>query len=316
MFRNVRIMVLMLYKYLESNCISIPEISLDSQYPIDMFGGDFVGQCSPLFRWVGGKTQLLPAVRFYAPKKFDTYFEPFLGGGALLFNLMPERAVVNDVNSVLINLYRDVRDNYERLVTLLRVLSNVPDTEQTFYDIRRMFNAYLKGTPCVEMSALFFYLNSKCFNGVYRVNSNGEFNVSYAKESRRPCVYVPETLQYAHDYFSSNQVEFLCGDFLKCTEKAKEGDFVYFDPPYVPVSENKNFDRYSSDGFGVQDQERLATEFKRLDSIGVKCLLSNSETPLVHELYKDYIIKSLSVNYYVQPISDNIHRSECLIKNF
>ena len=167
---------------------------------LDMFGGEFVGQTSPVFRWVGGKSQLLPAIRFYSPKSFNSYFEPFVGGGALLFSLMPKCPFINDVNPVIINLYKDIKDNYIDLIQVLQSLSKLPDTETVYLTIRDIYNTNVKqGVLTPEVSGMFLYLNAKAFNGLYRVNQAGEFNVGYAKESVRPYVYQPEALRFAHD---------------------------------------------------------------------------------------------------------------------
>ena len=292
-------------------------VSLENTMSLDMFAGEFVGQCSPLFRWAGGKSQLLSAIRFYAPKKFNTYFEPFVGGGALLFALMPDKAVINDLNKSIINLYKDVRDNYKDLVSMLEAVSKLPDTETVYLTVRDMYNDYVrKENYSVELSALFMYLNAKAFNSLYRVNGKGEFNVSYRKEVKVQPVYTPETLKYAHEYFLNNEVDILSGDFIKATERASKGDFVYFDPPYAPVSESKNFTGYTQDGFSVEDQERLAEEFRRLTHLGVQCIESNSDCELIRDLYKGCTIKTLNVNYYPQPTSDDIKRQEVLILNF
>ena len=310
--------MLMLTDFLESQCLKVcPRSVVQSDLELDMFGGEFIGQCSPLFRWAGGKTQLLSAIQFYAPKTYKAYYEPFIGGAALLFALMPNKCVINDVNPVISTFYRVVRDNYCDLVCLLDTLEKLPDTEEIFLNLRGIFNDYvLHDNFGIETSALFLYLNAKCFNGLYRVNSKGEFNVGWAKESVKTALYSKQALKCAHDFFNHSNIAIMNGDFMECTEICSENDFVYFDPPYVPVDSVKNFTSYDKSGFTLEDQERLAKEFKRLTGLGVKCMLSNSESDLVLDLYSEYKIRKLGVNYYIQPNSKEIKRNELLITNY
>ena len=309
---------MLLDEFLKSFKIEVEDVSISNlSVELDMFDGEFVGQCSPLFRWAGGKSQLLSPLKFYAPKSFDTYYEPFIGAGALLFALMPKKAVINDLNPVLTNLYLNVKNNYPELIQTLNQLSKLPDTESVYLTIRDMFNANLKaGNFTPDMSALFLYLNAKGFNGLYRVNSKGEFNVGYAKDLVKPCIYSPEVFKYVHNYFVNNQVDILQGDFLNCTKTASKGDFVYFDPPYIPVSQTKNFTSNTSTKFDESLQYKLADEFKRLSDLGVKCMLSNSDTPLLRELYKSYTIRELNVTYMINPNSNDLKRTECLVLNY
>jgi len=284
---------------------------------LDMFGGEFVGQTSPVFRWVGGKTQLLSALRFYSPKSFGAYYEPFVGGGALLFSLMPKCPTINDVNPVIINLYRDIKDNYNDLIWVLQALTKLPDTETVYLAIRDIYNSHIRNNELtVDVSGMFFYLNAKCFNGLYRVNSKGEFNVGYAKDSVRPYIYQVDTLKFVHDYFNSTDITIFCGDYRKCLETVQPGDFVYLDPPYAVISDTKGFTAYAQDGFDEKAQIELAEEFRRLSDLGVYVMQSNSDADLIRDLYSDYKIKELNVNYYIQPHSSDIRRSELLIMNY
>ena len=314
MFQELRGWIILLKKFLDDLGIELSSVE-NAPVELDMFEGEFVGQCVPLFRWVGGKTQLLSAIRFYAPRSYNTYFEPFVGAGALLFDLMPKKAVINDINEQIIGLYKDVKDNFEELKIRLLALSKVPSTEEVFLKARQVYNSYIRqGIRSVDVSALFMYISANCFNGLYRVNRQGEFNVGFSHDSTRP--WHDDNFKYAYDYFNSSDITILSGDFMECTKDAKEGDFVYFDPPYIALSDTKNFDRYSPGKFKFDDQVRLAGEFRRLTELGVKCMLSNSDSEVLRDLYEGFMIRDLNVNYYIQPTSTDIKRSECLVLNF
>lgn len=233
---------------------------------------------------MGGKRQLLKEILPLLPQEIDTYYEPFVGGGAVFFALASEgrfkRAVLNDYNPELINCYRVVRDNFTKLTTDLNLLRANPlwNTAEFYYGMRA-------GKPECEIAraARFIYLNRLGFNGLYRVNKKGDFNVPFGKY-KNPRLYDPQGLAEASAALQG--VEMLSGDFEAATARAKPGDAVYFDPPYVPVSKTSNFTSYSG-AFGEEEQIRLARHFRDLQTAGVCVTLSNSDTPLVRELYHD-----------------------------
>jgi DNA adenine methylase len=239
--------------------------------------------CSPFVKWVGGKRKLLKELESRIPK-FERYFEPFIGGGALLFHLQPEKAYISDINSELINLYKTIRDDVENLISDLEKHIH---SEEYFYEIRNLDRKddFEKASNIFRASR-FLYLNKSAFNGLYRVNRKGEFNVPFGRY-KNPIYAIPENLRECSKFLK--KVEIRNGDFEKFSPK--EGDFFYLDPPYFPVSETSNFTSYSKDGFSFQEQKRLLDFAKRIDENGGKFLLSNSYSDEVLEFYKDFEIE-------------------------
>lgn len=273
----------------------------------------------PVVKWIGGKRQLLPEIMENMPDSFDngtaTYFEPFLGGGAVLFGLSPRKAVVNDSNEELINVYRVVRGNVEGLIALLKSYPN----ELEFYNAIRALDRDeddFKDLPAVERAARFIYLNKTCFNGLYRVNKKGQFNASFGKY-KDPKICDEDTLRNVSSYLRKSEVELLTGDFEASVESAKQGDFVYFDPPYVPLTVTSSFTRYTSDGFDMDDQMRLRNLVDRLTGKGVFVMLSNSCSPVVEELYADYHVRVVQANRRVNTVGSGRGKiEEVIVTNY
>lgn len=269
---------------------------------------------SPVVKWVGGKRQLLPEIRKYIPEKFTTYYEPFLGGGAVLFDIQPKRAVVNDINSELINLYEVIRDNVELLIEDLGKHKN--DSEY-YYRIRekdRQPEVYNKMTK-IERASRIHYLNKTCYNGLYRVNKAGQFNVPFGKY-KNPNITNEVTLRAVSQYFNNAQIVFRCTDFEEAVKGIKKGDFVYFDPPYDPVSDSSNFTGYAMGGFDKNEQIRLKKLCDKLNDKGIKFLLSNSDTDFIIDLYSEYKIEIIKAN---RTVNSNAKKrgeiNEILVKN-
>ena len=242
----------------------------------------------PFVKWAGGKRQIIDKLKKYVPDEFDTYYEPFIGGGALLFELSPKKAVINDSNEELMNVYECLCDE-EKFKKMCSVLNHyeTEHSEAFYYDIRnkdRNKNSYNR-LSCYTKAARTIYLNKACFNGLYRVNSKNEFNVPFGKKLKVN-TYDGGNLITVSNYLTMNDIEILCVDFENAVKSAKKGDFVYFDPPYD--SDTSTFNNYTEDGFGKEEQRRLAKVFKELDAKGVYVMLSNHNTSLVNELYKDY----------------------------
>lgn len=237
---------------------------------------DLCAPCRPFLKWVGGKRQLVPHLVAGAPRSFRRYFEPFVGGGALFFHLQPRDAVLADANERLIRTYRAVRDDVEGVIELLR---GYPYDSDFYYDIRELA---VDARSDVEVAAWFVYLNRAGFNGLYRVNRDNQFNVSFGR-------YVNPTICDAENLRACSKalhgVELVVGDFGEVVGKARRGDFAYFDPPYVPLSVTSCFTSYAADGFGSDDQRRLRVVASKLKTRGVHILLSNSSAPFVRELY-------------------------------
>ena len=240
----------------------------------------------PYLKWAGGKRQLLPEIRKYIPASFDLYVEPFVGAGAVLFDLQPGRAVINDANRQLIMTYEVIRDDVETLIAALKEHA-AKNTKEYYYTVREQDrdSAVFGRLSKTEKAARLIYLNKTCFNGLYRVNSQGLFNVPYGRY-KNPAICEEETLRGIHEYFRNNEVVILNGDFAQAARMATPDSFVYFDPPYHSA-DNSNFTGYQADGFPEAEQLRLRDVMKELTDQGVKCLLSNSDTEFIRKIYKD-----------------------------
>lgn len=244
----------------------------------------------PFVKWAGGKRQVINELLKYVPDEFDTYYEPFVGGGALLFELSPKKAVINDSNEELMNVY-NVLCNEEKFKKMCNLLNSyeTKHSEEFYYNIRnkdRSKTAFNRLSDYTR-AARTIYLNKACFNGLYRVNSKNEFNVPFGKKTHVN-TYEGSNLITVSNYLTMNDVKILSVDFEEAVKDAKKGDFVYFDPPYD--SDTKSFTSYTETGFDKSEQTRLARVFKELDKKGVYVMLSNHSTVLVNELYKDYHI--------------------------
>jgi len=273
----------------------------------------------PFVKWAGGKRQLIPQIEKHLPEKFGSYFEPFLGGGALLFHLLSEnknlKGYVSDLNSDLILSYVTIRDN---LSSLLKSLQKHSDNY--FFDSKSYYYSVRESNPKsqIEKVSRLLFMNRTCFNGLYRVNSKGKFNVPLGRYSN-PNIVQEENLRSVNQFLNHNKIIIKCQDFSSTVEKAKKGDFVYFDPPYQPVSKTANFTSYTNGNFGLNDLKRLAKVSNELAKKGVNVLLSNSSTKQVRELFssKAWEIFEIQANRAIN--SDSKKRtghSEFLIKNY
>lgn len=273
---------------------------------------------NPIVKWAGGKRQLIRAIIQEVPSNFNTYFEPFFGGGALLFNLMPNNAHVNDINNDLMSLYKIFKSNSD-LKLLIRQLKihERKHSKEYYYQIRELDrkNSF-KSLSHIKKAARLLYLNKTCFNGLYRVNSEGFFNVPFNGKDK-VTLYNKANFDELHRYFSSNKINISIGDFSSVLASAKRGDFVYFDPPYDNVSDKNSFTAYSKENFNQKDQVRLFDVCTELDKRGVKWLFSNHNTPLIKDLFKNYKIIIIKANRNIN--SDSSKRrnfEELLIKNY
>ncbi len=246
---------------------------------------------SPVVKWAGGKRQILAKLKENLPEQFNNYFEPFVGGGALLFDLAPENATINDVNQELLAIYKCLQDD-KSFKSMLEELNKheANHSEEYYYKIREMDrDKRFELSPEWIRAARAIYLNKACFNGLYRVNSKGYFNVPSAKKDKVN-TYDKANMEEIHEYFKNENVKILTGDFVEATRDAKEGDLVYFDPPYDTWEDKESFTAYSKFDFNKEDQKRLAECFKDLTRRGVKCMLSNHNTAFINELYKGFNI--------------------------
>ena len=267
----------------------------------------------PIVKWAGGKTQLLDRLKDRMPKKYGSYYEPFIGGGALLLDVQPKKAHINDINSELINTYSQIRDDAPSVKTLLKHLDDNHDGEEYYYKKRDEFNTKIQKKEYDSyMAALFIYLNKHCFNGLYRVNSKGLFNVPYNNKDKGRS-FDEQNIDSLADYLKN--VKMMNGDFESCAKKAKKGDFVFFDSPYAPLNPT-SFESYTKEGFSKEDHERLANLFKELDKKGVYCMLTNHNTELINDLYKDYNIEVVPVHRSINSKGNSRKGEEVIITNY
>lgn len=271
----------------------------------------------PFVKWAGGKRQIIDKLKKYIPHEFGTYYEPFIGGGALLFELAPKSAVINDSNSELMNVYKVLCDE-EKFKKMCKVLNNYETnhSEEFFYEIRnkdRSKSSFNKLSDYTR-AARTIYLNKACFNGLYRVNSKNEFNVPFGKKEKVN-TYEGNNLITISMYLTLNNITIMNTDFEEAVKTAKKGDFVYFDPPYD--SDTNIFNSYTEDGFGKNEQTRLARVFKELDEKGVYVMLSNYNTILINELYKDYNINIIEAKRNISAKSSKRGKvEEVIITNY
>ena len=272
----------------------------------------------PFVKWAGGKRQLIPVLNKEFPQKFGTYFEPFLGGGAVLFHLLSQnpnqKCSVSDLNSDLVLTYITIRDRVEELISSLKKHSKKysDDKNSYYYQIREK-----EPKEQIEKSSRLIFLNRTCFNGLYRVNSKGKFNVPLGRYSN-PNIVNEENLRAVSGILQSQKITITCRDFSSILEDAKKDDFIYFDPPYQPVSQTANFTSYTNRDFNFEDLKRLADLCNDLDSKGCKVILSNSNTSEVKDMFdRNWKIKKIQVNRAIN--SDSKKRtghSELVIKNY
>ena len=274
----------------------------------------------PIIKWVGGKGQLTQKIKDRLPAglyqyTYWTYYEPFLGGAAVLFDLAPADAVVSDINPELINMYCQVRDNVENVINYLRALDTAEDRATTpkefYYRIRENFNKD-RGKNDVAQAARFIYLNKHCFNGLYRVNKKGEFNVPFNGKLSGWSADRSHLLEASTKLWSA---EIRCGDYVGAVRDAGKDDFIFLDPPYDVITDT-SFTDYTKDGFGSEEQRKVADLFKDLTDRGCKCMLTNHDTPLIRELYKDFKIEVVDVRRSINRNGSDRTGTEVIITNY
>lgn len=269
---------------------------------------------APFLKWVGGKRQLMPAIKDLIPKNFTNYYEPFIGGGAVLFDLQPKSAVINDFNEELINVYQTIKENPEELISDLKTHKNESDY---FYVLRALDREdNFENLSNIKKASRVIYLNKTCYNGLYRVNNSGEFNSPFGRY-KNPNIVNETTIRAVSKYLNTNKITILNGDFEEALKGIKKGSFVYFDPPYHPVSTSSNFTGYVQGGFDMYEQVRLRDLCNKLNEKGINFLLSNSATLFIEDLYKDYKISYVKAN---RSINSNAKKrgeiDEVLIRNY
>lgn len=267
-------------------------------------------------KWAGGKKQLLTKLRARMPETYNRYFEPFIGSGALLFDVQPEHAVINDTNGQLLNVYRNLKADPEAVITEVAILDSEPCDNERYLKTRERYNSKIQREELdAECAALMIWVNKHCFNGLYRVNSKGLFNVPYNNKVDGVSVNATN-LRNIGKFLKQCDVEIREGDFEKACFDVCAGDFVYFDSPYIPVSKTANFTDYTKDGFTFEDHKRLAALFYRLDQKGAKIMLSNHNVPLIYELYGKYNITPVDVRRAINRDASKRMGKEVIITNY
>ncbi len=277
--------------------------------------------CYPIVKWAGGKSHLLSELDSIIPSKFDRYFEPFLGGGAMFFHLLSYRnmrftAYLSDINKELITAYKVVKYNLGQLIELLKKHQReyTRNPSEYYYKLRDE----IKPVTDIDKTARFISLNKTCFNGLYRVNRNGIFNVPMGRY-KNPLICDNNNLENVSKALRYSKASIAICDYKHALLKAEKDDFIYLDPPYHPTSSTANFTGYSDKGFGEDDQLELSKSFARLDETGCKVLLSNSDTPLIRKLYSDFStnIKEVHVSRLIScKASRRVGYKELLISNY
>ncbi|WAC04014.1 MAG: DNA adenine methylase [Methanoregula sp.] len=281
-------------------------------------GGNFLTVLRPFVKWAGGKRQLLCEIGKRLPDSWNTYYEPFVGGGALLANLQNEKkiskAVISDLNSELINLYNVVKKDPEKLIDALSH-KEFENSEEAFRNLKNEFNM-LTGLPGnnVRRAALFIYLNKHGYNGLWRVNSKGKFNVPFGRYEKRSLPTEHSIFKFSH---MLKNVTILNIDFEQAVKSAKKGDFIYFDPPYHPISKTANFTDYNSNGFTFDDQKRLTAVFKKLSKKGVQLMLSNSKVSEIEDLFVGFTIGTVDAKRFINCNGERrIGTREIIVTNY
>lgn len=272
----------------------------------------------PVVKWAGGKRQLINKLLELTPKKYNDYFEPFVGGGALLLELMPKNATICDINDDLLNIYRCLaNDEYYKLMLLDLENHEKNHSEEYYYYIRELDRKpnYIE-LPIWIRASRTIYLNKSCFNGLFRVNSQGFFNVPSGKKEK-VTTYNEENMSIIHNYFINNNIRIISGDFTDAIKNAKPYDFVYFDPPYDTLEGKDSFTSYTKFNFTKDDQIRLANVFKTLSDRNVYVMLSNHHTELIKYLYKDFIIHIVNAKRMINSnVNGRGYIEEVIVTNY
>lgn len=276
-------------------------------------------KAKPFIKWAGGKTQLLPEIEKRLPKDFNNYHEPFVGGGALLWkiNLESRKAYINDASSELINVYENIKKRPKLLMKRLdeHKEQHLLDAEKYYYYMRNKDRDpnWINEVSSLEKASRFIYLNKTSFNGLWRVNSRGENNVPW-NYKKNVNLYDKDTILDT-SFFLRKKIIINNRDFLKVTRTMKKGDFIFFDPPYDLLNEN-TFESYTNQKFGTEGQKKLANLAKRLKKRGCYIMLTNHDTPLIRELYKDFKIEVIPVKRMINSDGKNRHAKEVIICSY
>ena len=256
----------------------------------------------PFLKWAGGKRQLLPVLKKHIPKSYKTYFEPFIGAGALFFALQRPKAIINDTNKELINCYKVIKNNPEELLEKTKE-HELNNSKIYYYKLRDLDRdkSEFDSLANIDRAARIIYLNKTCFNGLFRVNSQGQFNVPYG-DNKNPVIAENIVITAISEYLNENEIEILNQDFADAVTNAKRGDFIYFDPPYDPVSDSSSFTGYDANGFDRVKQTHLRDLCDELVGRGCQVLISNSSTDFIKNLYKNYTVKEVQASRHINSV--------------
>lgn len=271
---------------------------------------------TPFVKWAGGKRQLLSQIKERMPENYNDYYEPFVGGGAVTFELLPANALINDINKALINAYKQICNSPKVFMKAVNKLDEEmwEDGKEYYYSLREHYNDKLmKAEYDVELAALFVFINKHCFNGLYRVNGKGLFNVPY-NNSRRTSVDEGSIMEISK-YLQG--ITITDGDFEEACKGAKKGDFVFIDSPYAPLNPT-SFEAYTKEGFDIESHKRLARLYDELTARGCFCMLTNHNTRFINELYggKGYTIDVVNVKRMINSDASNRVGEEVIIYNY
>lgn len=263
----------------------------------------FKNNIGPFIKWAGGKQSIADQLLACFPQEFDCFYEPFVGGGSVFMATTWQRAVISDFNDWLVDTYKAIRDDWQRVAELLDAM---PNEKSFFLELRSKHASFHK--THFERAAAFIYLNKTCFRGLFRVNKMGYFNVPYGEYDRR--YYDPDNLQGVSELLG--KVEICCGDFELCLGRVTSSDFVYFDPPYYKLGGYSDFNRYTANQFREAEQIRLAALCCELDQRGIRWAVSNSDTSFTRELYKGFYATPISARREINLNSKDRNISELI----
>lgn len=270
---------------------------------------------TPVLKWVGGKRQLLEDIDPLLPKTISNYCEPFVGGGAVLFHLQPNNAIINDINPELINVYSTIQNHVEGLIEELKTFKN--DAEY-YYSVRDWDRnpEYYQTLSNIQRAARTIYLNKTCYNGLYRVNNAGEFNTPFG-HYKNPNIVNEYVLRAVSKYFNDANIQMYNMDYVWVLQQVKKNGFVYLDPPYDPISSTSNFTGYAKGGFSKEDQIKLKKCCDELDKRGIQFMLSNSATEFIKDLYHDYDITIVKAKRAVNSVASSRGAvDEVIVRNY
>lgn len=259
---------------------------------------------TPIVKWVGGKRQLLSEIIPLIPKNISTYVEPFVGGGAIFFELQPKKAIINDYNSELMNVYNTIKNHPEELISELAVHKN-NNSPEYYYQIRELDRTEkFSEMSSIKKAARIIFLNKTCYNGLYRVNAAGQFNSPYGKYKNPNIVNAP-AIRAISNYFNKKNITIKNRDYKEVLLGLRKGSFVYFDPPYAPISSSSSFTGYTENGFSLEQQKELKKECDKLTKKKIPFLVSNSDCEFIRDLYKDYTIVTVKARRSINSQSKN-----------